>query len=395
MDLALLDQLSTLVIIIDADTYQVKVINHSARAFLSSLAHLAEPQLETQLNQLNHVDPLSFSELFPDVKLERLLKRISKGKSGEFVVNFTIDQLDSPIIFKLKLLQNGDLMLEGSDHSAVRETEHMLKSYSELIEKKNRQYKREQRRVERLLFNTLPEKCVSQLRQYGRTRPERFDEVSVLFLDFVGFTELSQRMSTDTLFSELNEIFTAFDTIISQHRCERIKTIGDAYLAVCGMPDKIKRHAELISSAAFKMRAFINARNQRSKYEWRCRIGIHTGEVTGGVVGRLKYIYDIFGDGVNTASRMESNSKAMHINMSKQTSLLLSDAYQLKARGLVDVKGKGPMEMFYLEDIIGEPCAELLVKAEIQINPQDSIDEEFMIDFSPFHEQIRKLDDED
>lgn len=385
MDSALIDQLNTLVIIVSADTYKVQFINRSARLFLESLSYI----------KVLNVEHLTFAELFPSIRLERLLKRLNKGKNSEFIVEFEVKHTQVPIIFKLKALTSGNLMLEGSDHSAVRETEHMLKSYSELIEKKNRQYKREQKRVERLLFNTLPEKCVFQLRQYGRTRPERFSEVSVLFLDFVGFTELSQKMSTDTLFSELNEIFTGFDTIVSRYRCERIKTIGDAYLAVCGMPNKTKRHAELITSAAYRMREFIQVRNQRSKYEWRCRIGIHTGEVTGGVVGRLKYIYDIFGDGVNTASRMESNSKAMHINLSKQTRSRLSEAFSLKTRGLVEVKGKGPMEMFYLEQIQGEPCAELLVEAETYINPQDSIDEEFMIDFSPFHEQVSTIQQKD
>jgi class 3 adenylate cyclase len=252
----------------------------------------------------------------------------------------------------------------------------MLASYSELIEKKTRSLAREQRRVERLLFNVLPEKCVNELRSYGRTKPERFHEVSVLFLDFVGFTELSQRMSTERLFNELNELFTAFDAIITEHCCERIKTIGDAYLAVCGMPDRIQGHAELISSAAFKMRAFVEERNLTHQTTWRCRIGLHTGEVTGGVVGRLKYIYDVFGDGVNTASRMESNSEPMKINLSVALRERLGPAYKVSSRGMVDVKGKGMMEMFFLDDIEGEPCADRL---RPHIPRQETIDEDVSV----------------
>lgn len=286
----------------------------------------------------------------------------------------------STICFLFKILDDGKYLIEGSDHSAARETELMLKSYSEVIEKKNKLIQREQRKVERLLFNTLPETCVNQLRDQGQTQPEKFDEVSVLFLDFVGFTTLSTKMSTDTLFRELNDIFTQFDNIIIQHRCERIKTIGDAYLAVCGMPKRISDHANLLSLAAYRMREYIQQRNQKSKYEWRCRIGIHTGEVTGGVVGRLKYIYDIFGDGVNTASRMESNSAEMKINMSEATHNLLSNDFVIEPRGLINVKGKGEMLMFYLEDIIGNPCADL-IESEVILPHQDSLDEHFMRDY--------------
>ena len=147
MDSALIDQLSTLVIIVSADTYQVKLINQSARQLVGSLSYI----------KASNVENLTFAELFPSVKLGRLLKRLNKGKNSEFIIEFEINQTQVPIVFKLKALTDGSLMLEGSDYSAVRETEHMLKSYSELIEKKNRQYKLEQRRVERLLFNILPE----------------------------------------------------------------------------------------------------------------------------------------------------------------------------------------------------------------------------------------------
>ena len=374
MDLDVLNQLDTSIFIFDGGSYFLIFANNSALNLF--------PNLETQAIK-------NFDELFPNTNLPRLLKRSHQGKKAQFVIDMEIGQSQRPIQFSIKSLNNGTLLLEGTDYSAVRETELMLKSYSELIEKKNRQYQREQRRVERLLFNTLPEKCVFQLKQYGKTHPECFDEVSVLFLDFVGFTELSQQMSTSVLFSELNEIFTAFDKIVSMHRCERIKTIGDAYLAVCGMPEKIEHHAELITSAAYEMRNYIQERNKTTEYTWNCRIGIHTGEVTGGIVGRLKYIYDIFGDGVNTASRMESYSTSMQINLSKQTSQLLSDAYSLIPRGMVEVKGKGLIEMFFLDEIKGAPCAERLIPAQELLIPDDAnipiedfLNDEFMQDVS-------------
>ena len=369
----LIDQIKTLVITLHRQSLSVSFVNQSAQAYFK--AHL----------QVSDIVDLPISEIFPNVHFDRLLKRLALGRPSDFVIDFAQQQESVPIQFTLSQMGNDHLLLEGINYSAVRETEHMLKSYSELIEKSNKKYRQEQRRVERLLFNTLPEKCVAELREYGRTRPERFTEVSVLFLDFVGFTELTQTMSTDTLFRELNELFTAFDTIITCHHGERIKTIGDAYLAVCGMPKSVEQHANLIVSAAYKMRAFVHARNQMSPYTWQCRIGIHTGELTGGVVGRLKYIYDVFGDGVNTASRMETHAEVMKINLSAETAHRLLPEYKLHSRGVHQVKGKGLMEMFYLEDIEGDPCAELLLEPSALLT-LDPTDEEFMVNFNPFEE---------
>ena len=354
----LIDQINHGVITIDANSLRVRVINRRAREWLASI---------TELEPMN----AEVSALFTEVKLSRLLSKLKRGRAANFITEVSFNGRELPVLWSLSELEEGDVLIEGHDYSATRETELMLQSYSGMIERKNEQLGRERQRAERLLLNILPEKSISQLRQFGKTFPERFASVSVLFLDFVGFTQLSQQMSTSELFSELNEIFTEFDTIIKRHRCERIKTIGDAYLAVCGMPEKVDRHAGLITCAAQQMRAYIKRRNKRSEYTWRCRIGIHTGEVTGGVVGKLKYIYDIFGDGVNTASRMESYSEPMQINLSAATRALLSPNYILKSRGMIDVKGKGQMEMFFLDEILDDPCADQICEEEI-FSPQDT-----------------------
>lgn len=326
--------------------------NHMARVWLGLTGELGERP---------------FLELCPSVPLKRMLRRLHRGRSAEAVVDFPqASGLTQAVRFRLRQGLEDTLILEGADHTATRETEAMLASYSQLIENQKQLIESEKRRVERLLFNVLPEKCIHQFREDGRTTPERFSDVSVLFLDLVDFTTVAQQLSTADLFAELNELFTAFDTVVMQHRCERIKTIGDAYLAVCGMSHPEEKHAELLVCAAEEMRAYLRRRNASEAHSWVCRMGVHTGPLIGGVVGRVKYIYDIFGDGVNTASRMETHSEPMEINLSEATQRRLPESYRVRPRGAVEVKGKGPMNMFFLDHIEGEPCAPWLVEVDAE-----------------------------
>ncbi|MGF1527248.1 MAG: adenylate/guanylate cyclase domain-containing protein [Candidatus Competibacterales bacterium] len=151
------------------------------------------------------------------------------------------------------------------------------------------------------------------------------------------------------MIEELNDIFTAFDQIIKKNNCERIKTIGDAYLCVCGMPQEDQRHAENILTAAMEIMRFLKWRNQTATHRWEIRAGVHSGRVVGGVVGVEKYIYDVFGDTINTASRLESFSEAMTVNVSEVTYILVKDRFRFTPRGAAVVKGKGEMKMFHLE----------------------------------------------
>jgi adenylate cyclase len=198
------------------------------------------------------------------------------------------------------------------------------------------------------LLNILPKKVIKELKETGNTCPEIFRNVTVLFSDIVGFTDISTKLPVDTLIAELNDIFTMFDNIIEKHSCERIKTIGDAYLAVCGLPESDSNHCNNIVNAATDMIYFINDRNKISSIKWQIRIGIHTGPVIGSVVGIKKYIYDIFGDTVNTASRLESLSEPMKINISLDVMKELSDSYLFEDRGVLAVKGKNEMKMFFV-----------------------------------------------
>lgn len=243
----------------------------------------------------------------------------------------------------------------GDFSTAFNSMTRQLREAFDRIEKQNaaladayREIKREKEKSDALLLNILPVRVAEDLKATGRTMPETFDDVTVAFSDIVGFTNLSSRLEPKVLIDELNEIFTGFDMIIERNGCERIKTIGDAYLAVSGMNGGGGRHAENIVDAALEMVRFLRRRNEVSQFRWETRIGVHTGKVVGGVVGIKKYIYDVFGDTINTASRMEQNSEPMKVNISDATRAEIGDRYVLAGRGKLDVKGKGGMKMYFV-----------------------------------------------
>jgi class 3 adenylate cyclase len=217
--------------------------------------------------------------------------------------------------------------------------------------KSNRIITSEKAKSDKLLHNILPAKVVKELKENGSSIPENFHDVSVFFSDFVGFTELSSKVKPEVLINELNEIFSTFDDIMESHQCERIKTIGDAYLAVCGLPENNPDHVRNILSASLEIVDWLEKRNQGTSIKWQIRIGVHTGNLIGGIVGTKKYIYDVFGDTINTASRMESNSLAGKINVSDKTRQFADQHFIFSERPTVEVKGKGKMKMFFLEGI--------------------------------------------
>ncbi|MBF0224887.1 MAG: adenylate/guanylate cyclase domain-containing protein [Desulfobacterales bacterium] len=218
-----------------------------------------------------------------------------------------------------------------------------------MLLEKNEIIQIEREKSEKLLLNILPIRVASDLKERGVTVPEKFENVTVYFSDIVGFTKMSSVLDPKYLIEELNEIFTAMDNIIELNHCERIKTIGDAYLCVCGMPEKNKYHAENVIRSAMQIIKYIDNRNKNFQTQWRLRIGIHTGTVVGGVVGIKKYIYDVFGDTINLASRMESNSEPMKINISEVTYQLVKDKFKFIQREPIEVKGVGQMQMYFVD----------------------------------------------
>ena len=219
-----------------------------------------------------------------------------------------------------------------------------------IIALRTREIQLEKEKSDELLLNILPQKVADDLKEFGHSEPQSFPEVSVFFSDIVGFTTLSRDLEPRLLIEELSDIFTNFDMIIDRYDCQRIKTIGDAYLCVSGMPIADSLHAHNLLNAALDIVQYLQKRNESSEIRWQIRVGINSGPVVGGIVGIKKYLYDVFGDTINTASRMESNSDPMKINISENTWKLVKDDFKITPRGEFEVKGKGAMRMYFVED---------------------------------------------
>jgi class 3 adenylate cyclase len=206
----------------------------------------------------------------------------------------------------------------------------------------------EQDRSERLLLNVLPAPIAARLKDTDGVIADRFPDVSVLFADIVDFTWRSQRISPEQVVEALNDLFSVFDELAQERGLEKIKTIGDAYMVVGGLPEPRPDHAEAIAEMALAMRDEVARRSEPGGRPLAVRIGIDTGPVVAGVIGRSKFSYDLWGDTVNTASRMESHGIPGHIQVTARTCERLRDGYRFERRGPVDVKGKGEILTYLL-----------------------------------------------
>ncbi|MGG6293051.1 adenylate/guanylate cyclase domain-containing protein [Leptolyngbya sp. AN02str] len=206
----------------------------------------------------------------------------------------------------------------------------------------------EREKSERLLLNILPEAVARQLKQEHRTIAENFAEASVLFADIVGFTELSSSSPPEEMVTLLNQIFSTFDYLAERHGLEKIKTIGDSYMVVGGLPTERIDHLEAIADMALDMQWAIAQFSASHSRPFQMRIGINTGPVVAGVIGVKKFIYDLWGDTVNTASRMESHGVAGGIQVTEAVFQRLKHRYRFESRGAIPIKGKGSMVVYLL-----------------------------------------------
>jgi len=207
----------------------------------------------------------------------------------------------------------------------------------------------EKEKSERLLLNILPRTIAERLKGGGQIIANGHDVVTVMFADICGFTNLSRRKSPGDLVTMLNRIFTTFDNIVEKHGVEKIKTIGDCYMLVGGLPNHRADHARVVAAAGLEMFEALNNLNATHGTELAMRVGIHSGPVVAGVIGKIKFTYDLWGDTVNIASRMESSGVPGTIHLSEQTREALGSNFQLEERGFTECKGIGRIKTFFLK----------------------------------------------
>ena len=246
-----------------------------------------------------------------------------------------------------------------------------------VVRQRNR-IRREHDRSEALLLNILPQEVAAELKEKGNADAKHFDSVSILFSDFKGFTQLSEQVTPAELVAELNTCFKAFDGIMEKYRIEKIKTIGDAYMAAGGLPDPQYGSPADVVRAALEMQEFMRAhkveREAQGKPYFEMRVGIHSGPVVAGIVGVKKFQYDIWGDTVNTASRMESSGEVGQVNISEATYEFVKEQagslFDFTPRGKVQAKGKGEMEMYFVSNACALSLASSLLRSRSYVGSQ-------------------------
>ena len=259
--------------------------------------------------------------------LEPLLEQVRSGDRG------TLDITAGPRTFSLTAVDVpafGFINVYGTDITAARELE--------IAHRDN----------ERLLLNILPEPVARRLRTGETLIADRFDDVTLMFADIVGFTQISAKLSPSELVTVLNDVFTAFDDLVGRYDLEKVKTIGDAYMVVGGAPNRSADHADRVASMAIELSDRVDAIRAARNLGVRFRIGIHSGPIVAGVIGTRKFIYDVWGDTVNVASRMESLSMPGRIHVTAAVEQRLRSRFSFESRGMIEVKGKGPMPTWFL-----------------------------------------------
>jgi adenylate cyclase len=286
----------------------------------------------------------------PALDVARLGERA--GRRRTYQLELEVPTTPRATVIRIDVLPLGAALLLVEAHPITRqkEAEYMLESYSRLMERQARDLEHARQRAERLLLNIMPREIAAELREFGTTTPQSFEAATVLMLDFVGFTEMAIAHEPGPLIAELNDVFTSFDRIMEHCGAERIKTIGDAYMAVSGVPAVDPDHELKIARAALRMRRFLERRNHSAANRWQCRIGLGSGPVIGSIVGIQKYVYDIFGPAVNLAARLEAVAEPMQILMPAAMAARLRDDFVLSHAGTFELKGFGPQEVWSLED---------------------------------------------
>ncbi len=295
----------------------------------------------------------TLTDVFPEITVDALRAELADGGALRTEIGVRKNRRQLRIALKVNPARNtgGELLVaECQNITRIRELESMIDSYSTIVERNTRDLKREKERVEKLLLNMMPRPVYEEYKTFGVVTPQLYRPVTVLSLEIAGFSDMIDNTDPAVLIAELNDIYTSFDQIGEQIGCERIKTTGEDYLAIAGMPEPTADHARAAAGSAVRFVRYLKRRNETHPNKWNCRIGLATGAVVGSVVGVQKYFYDVFGPAVNIASRIRAHSEPMEIILHEPAAQALESAFPLSPRGRREIRGYGEQELLVLND---------------------------------------------
>jgi adenylate cyclase len=321
------------IVIVAAETLEVKFANEWA-------THRLRGTVE-DYPTLDEITDIDRGQLQQDI-----------AEKGKYVLETEVRFFKRPIPLRLtftQLTRNIDnlLLLEFADITKEKRTAHVLDTYARELEQQNADLRRERDRSEKLLLNIMPSTIYEEWKQHGLAMPVKND-ASVLMMDFVGFSQISMQRDPAEMIGDMNDIFAAFDKISEHFGCERIKTLGDSYIAVSGLPVAQINHQSNIARAACSFIHYIKRRNAEAEHKWNLRIGLASGPIIGSIVGIQKFVFDVFGMPVNLASRLESISDENTITVPLDFAKALSGDFQWSNERVETVKGIGDVEVVTL-----------------------------------------------
>jgi adenylate cyclase len=349
------------ILIVDDQEANVILLERVLRiAGYVSITRTTDPSEVVALHVNNHYDLILLDLQMPGMDGFQVMQALKELALDDYLPILVITAQPD---HKLRALKAGarDFITKPFDLTEVQIRVHNMLEVRLLQQQTKQLYEQvvaEQKVSERLLLNVLPQAIAQRLKgrpevtvdNFTEVIADSFADVTVLFADIVNFSKFSEGVSPEVLVDVLNDIFTRFDSIADKRGLEKIKTIGDAYMAAAGLPLPAKDHAIRAANMALDMMDAMEQFNQQRHHQLKVRIGISTGSVVAGVIGKRKFLYDLWGDVVNTASRMESHGVAGRIQVTDATQRWLKEMFSLEARGTIEVKGKGEMHTWFLNE---------------------------------------------